>query len=247
MSAKITVDVRQFQAALKEYRATTTKALPEVLNQRAFNIAARTIDSLKPTPGGEQSQRSAIKAYMDSPRGAPKLRVVASGPKRGQLKRVGRKQDMLTAKHLILQARRAKKGLKGLYGQAMRLESGEFTRRAQVGVGFLKSPFVPILKGLVALVKFRKVATRWGRISVWAGSSGFGKVTPARAGLKIFTEMKLHWKLSGAPDKVRGMVLPKLQAAFNAEAVELARHTREKLQQAADKVNARWRQSTFQK
>ena len=247
MSARITVDVRSFNAALKEYRATTAKALPEILNQRAFNIAARTVDSLKPTPGGEQSQRGKIKAYMDSPRGAPKLRVVASGPRRGQLSRAGKKQDRLMAKHLILQARRARKGLKGLCGQAMRLESGEFTRRAQVGVVFLKSPFVPILKGLSALVKFRKVATSWGRISVWAGSSGFGKVTPAKAGLNIFTEMKLHWKLAGSPDKVKAMVLPKMQAAFNAEAAELVRHTREKLQQAADKLNRNWRQSTFQK
>lgn len=239
MSARITIDVRQFQAALKEYRETTTKALPEVLNQRAFNIAARTIDSLKPSPGGEQSQRSAIKAYMDSPRGAPKLRVVVNGPKRGQLKRVGRKQDRLMAKHLILQARRAKKGLKGLYGQAMRLESGEFTRRAQAGVGFLKSPFVPIIKGLVAMVKFRKVATRWGRISVWAGSSGFGKVVAAKKSFNPFVEMKVHWKLAGDPGKVNAMVLPKMQAAFNAEAIELARHTRAKLQEAANKIKGR--------
>jgi len=241
----IQIDTRQFKEAIRFVHQNTRKDLAEILNQRAFNVAARAIDDMKPAPGSEQGTRGRIKAYMDTPLGAPKLRVIQSGKRRGQLTRKGRKQDRLTRKNLIVQARRAKAGLTGLYGMAMRMEAGELSRRAQVGVGFLKSPFLPIIKGLHALVKYKRVRTAWGRISVWPGSKGYGKITPAKAGFNVFVEMLMRWQVPGAPTKVQRMVLPHLQAAFDAEAREMVRHTTEKLQQTANKVNAKWRRSTF--
>lgn len=247
MSGAISIDTREFKKAIQFVRENTKKDMAEILNQRAFNIAARTVDSMLPKPGAEAGTRGKIKQYMDTPKSEPKLRVVQSGPKRGQLTRVGRLKNRLTLKNLIIQKRRSKQGLKGLYGAEMRELSGDLSRRAQVGVGFLKTPFLPIIKGLVALVKFKKVATRWGRISVWPGSRGFGKVKPAKAGEKPFVEMKLAWNVPGRPGKVERMIVPKLQAAFNAEAKEMVRHTTAQLQKTAGKVNAKWRKSTFQK
>ncbi len=237
MTDGLTIDASQFQAALKEYYPTTKKSLSEILNQRAYNIAGRAADALQPTPGSEIAKRREIKRYMDEPI-AIKIRRVKST---GKFKQRGRAKDQLTRKNLIIQARRAKKGLKGLYGVEMREQSGRFSQAAQVSVGFLKSAFLPIIKGLYTLVKFRAgIKTRWSNISVWPGSDGYGKVTPAKgSSWNPFVEMFLRWKVSGSPSKVDRITRRALQDAFNAEARELMRHVQEKLQGEANRINAR--------
>lgn len=238
MSVGIQIDTRQFKEALQGYYRTTTKDLQEVLNQRAFNIAGRAVDSMKPSPGAEQSTRGKIKTYLNE-QVSTRVRVATSGKRKGKFLRKGSKANQLARVNLIIQARRRKMGMKGLYGDAMRDVEGRFKTAAQVGVGFLKTPFLPIIKGLHSLVKFKRIQTRWGRISVWPGSDGYGKVNPAKASWNPSVTMTMRWIVSGAPTKVQRMVLPNLQAAFDAEAREMVRHTTEKLQQTANKVNAR--------
>ncbi len=234
----ITIDTREFEAALREYEASTTKALPDILNQRAFNVAARTMDAMKPAPGGEQAERAKIRSYMNE-QVSTRVRLATSGKRKGKFLKRGARGNQLARVNLIIQARRAKAGLKGIQGQEMRQAEGRFKLAAQVGVGFLKSPFIPVIKGLHALVKFKRVATRWARISVWPGSDGWGKVNPAKTGWNPFVAMEMRWKTKGTPEKVQRMVEPHMQAAFNAEGQELMRHVQEKLQQDADRINAR--------
>ena len=235
MNMKFIADARQFNAGLDAYMKTTTRDLPDIVNQRAFNVAARTIDSMKPLPGSEQAERSKIKSYLNA-QVSTRIRLVKS---KGTFRKKGSRANQLARVNLIIQARRAKAGLKGLHGQEMTEAEGRFKRAAQVGVGFLKSPFIPVIKGLIALVRFRKVATRWGRISVWPGSAGFGKVTPAKEGLKPFVEMQMRWKVPGIPLKVQGLIFPHYQAAMNAEGAEMIRHAHEKLQASANRINSR--------
>lgn len=238
MNAKLEIDSRQFQKALEMYLPTTRKSLAEVLNQRAFNIAARTIDSMKPAPGGEQAARTRIKTYLNEQL-STRIRQVKSGKNKGKFKRRGSKANQLARVNLIIQARRSKKGLPGLHGQGMASAEGKFKQAAQVGVGFLKSPFVAVIKGLLDYVRFRKVQTRWGRISVWPGSKGYGTVNPANPGINPVVTMKTNWATKGQPSKVQSLTLPHLQAAFNAEASEMMRHVQEKLQRDADRINAK--------
>jgi hypothetical protein len=235
----ISIDTRQFKAALQEYRETTKRELRDILNQRAFNIAGRTMDALKPEPGNEKGARHKIKNYMDAMQGSPRLKMFKTGRRRGQLALKGGASGQLRRKHLILQARRKKMGMKGLYGKTMREQVGKFTQAAQVGVGFLKSPFIPIIKGLHDLVRFKSVKTAWGRISVWPGSDGFGKVTPAKKSTNPFVEMRLKWIVSGHAGKVNKLIVPKMQSAFDAEAAELRRYVTEKLQAEANKIKPR--------
>jgi len=239
MSATISIDTRQFNRALQSYYENTQKGLVEVVNQRAFNVAARTMDSMKPAPGDEQSERSKIKLYMNQQVGADRTRVIKSGPNKGLRKRRGSRANQLARVNLIIQARRAKMGLPGLYGKEMRSAEGKFKLSAQVGVGFLKSPFVAIIKGLLAYVKFRKVKTQWGRISVWPNSRGSGRVDPAQQGWSPTVTMKMFWHVRGRPTKVDKMTRIPLQLAFAAEGREMMRHTEEKLQKLADKINAK--------
>ena len=232
---KIDIDTREFERALDTYFASTTRGLADVLNQRAFNIAGRTMDAMKPTPGGEQAQRSKIKAYMSQPVGATRY---VRGKNGKPTKRKAKKMNQLQVAHLIIQMRRAKRGLKGLYGQEMVEARGKFVQAAQVGVGFLKSPYVAVVRGLLAHVNFRKMATRWQKISIWEGSRGGGDVRPARKGWSPQVIMKMVWKVRGQPTKVDLMTRPHLQAAFDAEGREMMRHVAEKLQEGANKINA---------
>jgi len=232
MSAAIDIDTRDFDAALKDYYRASEKALPEIINQRLFNVAARTMDGLPPAPGDEQKTRSKIKAYLTQA-----ITTRLGRTKGGKFKRKGRKSDQLTRVNLIVQARRAKAGQKGLYGQAMRRASTSFKIRAQVGVGFLKSPFIPVIKGLIGIVKYRKVNTRWGRISVWPGSRGHGKVDPAKTGLNPEGVFNVSWGLGPSSGQASTLVGNALQKAFDSETAEIRRHMEERLQKEADKVN----------
>lgn len=241
---KIQINTRNFTEALKFLKENTKRDLQEVLNQRAFNIAARTLDSLKPDPGAEQSTRARIKNYLNQQL-TSRVRLATSGKRKGKFIKRGSRANQLVRANLIIQARRKKMGQKGLYGAKMADAEGRFKTAAQVGVGFLKTPFLPIIRGLQALVKYKRVKTRWGRISVWPGSDGYGRIKPAQNSMNPSVEMSMAWKVSGAPTKVQRMVVPKLQASFDAEAREMVRHTNEKLQATADKVNAKWRRSTF--
>ena len=96
-----------------------------------------------------------------------------------------------------------------------------------------------MIKGLLDYVKFRKVATRWGRISTWAGSKGQGTVNPAQKGWSPSVMMKMLWNVRGQPTKADKLTRPRLQAAFDAEGREMMRHVAEKLQEGADKINAK--------
>lgn len=242
---KIEINTKNFSDAIRFLSEHTKRDFAEILNQRAFNIASRSVDSLKPSPGAEQSTRAKIKGYLNETL-STRFRLATSGKRNGKFLRKGSRANQLARVNLIIQARRRKMGIKGLYGDAMRDAEGRFKTAAQVGVGFLKTPFLPIIKGLHGFVKFKRVKTRWGRISVWPGSDGYGRIKPAKSEQSPSVEMTLGWKVSGAPTKVQRMVVPKMQAAFDAEAKEMVRHTNEKIQATADKVNAKWRKSTFQ-
>lgn len=237
--ATIQLDTRQFRRAIQVYAETTRKTGAQIVNQRAYNVAGRAMDMMKPEPGGEQAQRAKIRAYMNTRRGEDRY-VISKTGKRTK-KKVKRMHQLVVA-NLIVQARRAKKGLTGLYGQAMISAEGQFVQAAQVGVGFLKSPFVAIVRGLTEYQppgKRMPIKTRWGKISVWPGSKGYGTVNPALPGTSPQVKFELRWRVKGAPTKVQRLTLPVLQRAFDAEAAGMRQHVIDKLQEAADKINAR--------
>ena len=238
MSITIDMDLRQFEEAIVGYMATTKRSLPEVLNQRMFNIAGRAMDAIKPNPGSEQETRAGIRRYLNETV-ATSLKIFKRGKRKGRFGKKGSRANQLARVNLIIQSRRAKSGKKGLYGQEMSTAEGKFKQAAQVGVGFLKSPFIPIIKGLIGMVKFKKVKTQWGRISVWPGSRGYGRVQAATATANPKISIQLHWNVKGQPTKVSGIVTPILQKAFNDESKEMMRHVAEKLQSEADKINSR--------
>ncbi len=236
----ITIIDQQFREALQAYLPTTKRSLSEVLNRRAYVVAGRTLDSMKPEPGREQSERRRIRSYLNSVV-STRLKVFKGGKRKGQFGRAGARANQLARVNLIIQKRRSKMGLKGLYGQEMITAEGKFKQAAQVGVGYLKSPFVAVVRDLRAYIKgpIPRIRTSWGRISIWPGSKGRGLVNPANPGINPAVVMQMKWQTKGHASKVESLTVPHLQAAFNAEAAEIMEHVRRKMQADADKINAR--------
>lgn len=240
MSGQITIDTREFKKALRQYVETTRKTGAQIVNQRAYNIAGRTMDLMKPAPGQEQAKRTKIKSYMDH-QISTRIRVIKGGKNKGKIRRKGARGNQLARVNLIIQKRRAKKGLKGLWGQAMKQAEGKFKQAAQVGVGFLKVPFVMVVRDLGAYQPpgpRMKIATRWGRISIWGNKAG-GTVNPAKPGDSPTVSMFWKWLTKGSPGKVEKLTAPYLQRAFNAEGSSMMRHVEQKLQAEANKLNAK--------
>ena len=233
----IKIDSREFSRGIAALHAATSRAIPEIVNQRAFNVAAKTIDSIKPAPGDEQSTRARIKLYLNQ-QVSTRIKIFKRGKRKGLFGKAGSRANQLARVNLIIQARREKIGLKGLYGRAMRQAEGKFKLAAQVGVGFLKSAFIPIIKGLHPLVRYKKVNTRWGRISVWPGSKGYGRVQPAKSGFNAVAEMSMRWRVRGTPTKVQGLILPNFEAAIDSESKEMTRHAEERMAEAVKPINS---------
>jgi len=239
MSDTLTIDTTQFKKALREYAETTRKTIAQIVNQRAYNVAGRAMDLMKPAPGDEQGTRTRIKSYLQQRRGADRYVISKTGKK---TRKKVKKSLQLVVANLIIQKRRSRRGLKGLYGQAMIAAEGAFTQASQVGVGFLKSPLVAIVRGLTDYQppgRRMPIKTRWGRISIWPGSKGSGTVNPAKPGDNATATMKMNWNVKGMPKKVERLTTIPLQSAFNAEEAEMRRHVAEKLQKEADKINAK--------
>lgn len=240
MAATIKLDTREFAAAIQAYKATTRKDIADILNQRALNIAYRAVDYIPPLTRNEvEGKRARIRAYMRE-QFSQRLKVFKGGKRKGQFGKKGRRNDQLQRRHLIVQARRRKKGLKGLYGPAMRRAAGKLSGQAQRSVGFLKSLFIPILRTLNEVARFRKVSlTKLKNISVWPGGSGSGWARWATPGFSPKVILRVVSRARHpVGDQGQQIITAALTRAFSAEAAELRRHVERKLARRAGQAPA---------
>lgn len=230
----IEINTHQFRNALIAYAKTTKRSMPEILNQRALNIAGRAFDLIPPKSGsGVDAKRRQIRNYMNALL-AQKVRQVKSGPNAGRFKKSGQSRDQLMRKHLIAQLRAKQRGEKGLYGNEMRKASARVSRVAQNSVGFLKSLFLPIIATLNPICKFKFPAHKTSNISRWPGSSGFGKVKIAN-GNSLESVLTVGANLK-RPGNAVSIVTSALQRAVNDEAKEIEAHIRRKMAQEARRM-----------
>lgn len=222
----ITLDSKEFDTAINLLIASGKKTASEEVNQRAMNVAVRAFKNLPPK---EVTQaRREVKAYMDfNP--VLRYRTIKTGKNKGKKKLV-RKKSQLTRKNLIAQAQRAKAGLKGLYGDAMRIASGKVSRIAQTSQGYVKSVFIPIIIGLYPYVKFRPPVSLTRQIARWPGSSGSGRVTPAKDGTKAFALLQTSLRVDpGQDSKVRTLQYNALANAMSDETREMKKHYQDRI------------------
>lgn len=223
-----------FSSSVSQLIPITKRDIPDIVNQRTLNVVGRTWDRLP--PNDIQGKRAEIKRTLREQL-SQRLRTAKTGKPR--FLKSGKKSDQLQRVHLIVQARRAKAGLPGLFGRAMRRASGRFVQRAQVSVGFVKSILLPVITGLNAIVRFKFPFAKTRSVSRWPGSAGFGSVQPAGEGERARATFRIGARLKTGEGKVQSILSGALQQSLYDEGREILRHVQEKMKQRAERFNAR--------
>jgi hypothetical protein len=250
MTPTVTVDTSRFDAAWKEYLPKTKRSLADAVNARTFFLMLRLYCLLPPK--SPQAARNKILDYFNRPVGADRF-----DKKTG--KRVG-KSRQLRVVHLIAQAKNAKAGKPGLYGQDMRDAAGKLRRRAAGSVGYLKSCVTKAIKklspsfqqfggtrrakkgsagvksvaGNQALIN---LANQYGlpqeNVAMHRGSSAYA--FNAKAGFNPSSHVRMNIGLAdNQVGTVEGIYSKAMQQAYNDEARELENHIAAALQAAFD-------------
>ncbi len=208
MSVTMQWDKREFRQALKKLAAVHEKTIPQVCNQTLLDITGHAFDSL--TPADVESKRDAIRSELNREIGEAKwgkrqLGLVTVQPtgiykllgasafnayrKRSRMVKVGKRKGKaarLYAKNLIANWWRGQQGKKGLYGEAMKRYTGAMTKRRLVGVGSLKSVFLPVIRALNRAVSsaggFPFPFSKTAHIARWSGSKAYGIANTAKNG-----------------------------------------------------------------
>lgn len=159
MKASASVDMTEFNAAMKQLLATTSRTLPEFLNSRLFYLLLRIYIHLK--PHSPQSERNRIRAYLTEPIGERRMDA-RTGKKVGR-SRVFRRVHKIAVHREIMGGRSTPwKGKGRLAGaDAMRAAAAKVMRQSIGSVGYLKSVVVKAIRKIPGNGKF----TQFGRQS----------------------------------------------------------------------------------
>jgi hypothetical protein len=131
------VDTSRFDAALKQYLLTTRRDLHKAINARFFYLMVRLFVLVPPRSPGQERRR--ISDYLGKPLGDINRKSKKTG------KRIGRSR-LLRRVHLIVQAKEAKAGRRGLYGEEMKTMASAFMRKSIASVGYLRSAVVKAIR-----------------------------------------------------------------------------------------------------
>lgn len=255
MTPTVSVDTSRFEAAWKEYIPKTRRSLADAVNTRTFFVMLRLYCLLPPK--SPQAARNKILDYFNRPVGAARF-----DKKTG--KRVGRSRQLRVV-HLIAQAKNAKAGKPGLYGQDMIDAAASLRRRAAGSVGYLKSCVTKAIKKLSpSFTQFggtrraRKgsagvrsvagnqalinLANQYGlpqeNVSMHRGSSAYAY--NAKAGFSPSSHVRLNIGLADNQiGTVQSIYAKAMQQAYDDEAKELEIHIRAKLEEAAEGLESK--------
>ena len=224
----ITLNTADFNAALAAYQSETWHDFAEIINQRMANCTQWALEQLPPQQD-PQAERARIKAYLTQ-QISQRIRPTA----KGRFVKSGRKSRQLERRHLIIQAQRKKRGLKGAYGSAreneMQKPAESLLKRSVLSVGFAKSLLISAVQLLNPLVKFKIPYRLTAGIARWSNPAGGSKVEPATPGFNPhgYIEITIDTKTPVSAFHAR-----LLQDAFD---YAIEKETREMLSHIQDKV-----------
>jgi hypothetical protein len=177
----VTTNLPAFQAALREWAATTTRELSRALPMRLFYLLLRVYVLL--APQYPAAARAAARSYLNQVL-SERFRTLKSGKRKlkGKAKRLMRVM-------LIAQSIRIKRGLKAVtprdedFAEVMKANIAKLRRRGQAQ-GYIKAAVVKALRALnmkTLGVSFTQFGTRvvTGKRS---GESGFSRNVPHQVG-----------------------------------------------------------------
>jgi len=225
-------DQSGFDQALQGYLKVTSRTLQQVLNTKLYYIARRAIwNTRKADTSSITQQLGSIVTVSRLNRNGKTVRKRVS-----QLVPSSRVNAPLAA--LIINARRAKAGLPGLYGKQMERAVKSLLGARMRSVAFIKSGFVP---GVRILEPF---ADRAGAPASDSSARIFGRpkgtATPAPSGYKIQAELV---NLASAHGDKKGALVrygsEGLDKAFQDEAASMIEYIERKMKPDADEFNRR--------
>lgn len=133
----IEVDTTRFDEAMKRYLLSTKRDLHKAINSRFFYLLVRLFVLVPPKSPSQERRR--ISDYLGKPLGDVNRKSKKTG------KRIGRSR-LLRRVHLIAQAKEAKAGRRGLYGEEMKAAASSLMRKSIASVGYLRSAVVKAIR-----------------------------------------------------------------------------------------------------
>ena len=155
----VTTNLPEFQAALREWAATTTRELSKALNARMFYVLLRAYILM--SPRDPAANRARVKSYLNAVRSerykagdATPIRFTKSGRVigKGAANKLAKSRQLLRV-YLIAQSIRIKKGLPALnprqpkFAELMKKNVAKLRRRG-AAQGYVKASIVKALKVL---------------------------------------------------------------------------------------------------
>ena len=155
----VTTNLPEFQAALREWAATTTRELSKALNARMFYVLLRAYILM--SPRDPAANRARVKSYLNAVRSerykagdATPIRFTKSGRVigKGAANKLAKSRQLLRV-YLIAQSIRIKKGLPALnprqpkFAELMKKNVAKLRRRG-AAQGYVKASIVKALKAL---------------------------------------------------------------------------------------------------
>jgi hypothetical protein len=118
----------------------------------------------------------------------------------------------------------------------MRKEAGRFARVARISVGYIKSIFIPIIRGLQPFSRWKFPFWKTSRIYRWPGGAGHGIVKPASPSVNPSVIFTVQADVKTNTAYVQNVLDRSVDAAMAAEAAEMREHVRRKMQHGANRI-----------
>lgn len=235
----LTIDSREFEAALREYMPHTKRDLAEVINQKAYSIC---VAASKITHAASYQKMLMEVGPIATEIIGQRVRITKhKGVKRGKLitRKVFASTDTGPRMALIVNRRLGRQGKPGLYGPDMReaVES-KWTTRARA-IGFVRAGWLAPLFAMAGALGI-KARTPSKKMFERSDIKARGWAKSAKASINPTAEF---WNSSGSPittkDLAPEVASDGLEKAIAQEIQRMGEHVAKKLQERANKYAAR--------
>lgn len=231
MRPTVTVDTSEFQKALRQHLATTSRDLQTALDMRLAYVLWRTKRALAPLD--IQAQRAAVRNYLMEvieTRG----KVFRSGKRKGE---VNQAREHIRA-HRIVQAGRSP----GLYGADMKRATRQFISKTVKSIGYMKAALANAMSKVIGVTyvtkdgkRSRVYAKRFAAVKAEARAvrpAASSKSTVTKGGgwnPFVQSETVLLKVGAGQEGKVNSLYLAAINQGMAEELEEMKRHMAAKI------------------
>ena len=218
-----------FERGMRLAMERTEHETTEELNQRAMNVAGRAMNNTRMADKGQ------IQRTLGEVGRAISFKVLKSGK---NAKRAVRGARLFAASNnkqggpraaLIINSRRAKRGLPGLEGREMESAIRKMVGAKLRSVGFKKSGYIPAIRAMASSLSKPFFIGQMKGFSIRGVKKGAG--SPAIRFHQVATIENSVMDITSRPDEQA------LQSALDQEGDEMVKHFSERLNVVADEFN----------